>query len=266
MSLGINSSTKQSLDMNNEIYKQSFCGQSQVAEQAHANAYAPKIDAKEEKKKLKNIENLKEEESFAKRHPGLVKALIIASVLLVVGILILAAINKVKSIKETETATGSKLGDTAIKTAGTLAVVGGTVGLVGAGVASAVSASKDSHTGDIIDKYREDSMKEAINTHIDLQGQHGEIAKQLASINGEVAVNVAEAQGNAIVEAINSGQIPVMSNGIRLNDGFGVCNNPHIHEAAEVYDQYSHKTPSHSSAQLGLDSAKKVIIMDNSSH
>ena len=259
------STTKQSLDMNDEVYKHRFCGHAQVAEQSHANAYAPKIDPNTETEKLKNTERLKEEESFAKRHPGLIKALIIASILLVVGILILAAMSKIKSIREKSTATGSELGDTAIKTVGTLSVVGGALGLVAAGVGSAVSMSKDSHTGDILDQYREDSMRKTIEIHKDLQDQHGEYAKRLANVNGEVAVNVAEAQGNAIVEAINSGQIPIKSDGIRLNEGFGVHNTPHIHEAVDVYN-HSHKDLSHSQAQLGLDSAKRVIVMDNSSH
>ena len=162
-------STKQSLDMNNEIYKQSFCGQAQVTEQAHANAYAPKIDPNAEIEKVKETERLKEEESFSKRHPGLIKALIIASVLLVVGILILAAMNKVKSINETKTTTGSKLGDTAIKTVGTLAVVGGAVGVAAAGIGAIINKAKDSNTGDILDQYREDSMRKTIDIHKDLQ-------------------------------------------------------------------------------------------------
>ena len=257
-------STKQSLDMNNEIYKQSFCGQAQVTEQAHANAYAPKIDPNAEIEKVKETERLKEEESFAKRHPGLIKALIIASVLLVVGILILAAMSKVKSINGTETTTGSKLGDTAIKTVGTLAVVGGAVGIAAAGTGSIINMAKDSNTGDILDKYREDSMRKTIDIHKDLQDKHGNYAKKLATVNGENAVNTAQAQGNAIVEAINSGQIPVISNGIRASEGFGVHNDPHIHEAVDVYNKYSHKNPSHANAQFGLDNAKKVIIMDNS--
>lgn len=242
--------------MNQEVYKHRFCGQSQVAEQAHAKAYAPIIDANAESEKLKATERLKEEESFSKRHPGLVKALIIASVLLGVGILILAALSKVKSVKNTQTATGSELGDDAIKTVGTLAVVGGSVGLVGAGIASAISSSKDSSTGNIIDEYREASMRETLNTSMDLQEQHGEIARQLAAVNGEVGINVAEAQGNAIVEAINSGQIPVMSTGIRASEAFGVHNNPHIHEAMEVFEGYERRRPSQSRAGLGLDESR----------
>lgn len=259
------SSTKQSLDMNKEVYKQRFCGQANVAEQAHADAYAPKIDAKAEKDKLKDVERLKEEESFAKRHPGIVKALIIASVLLVVGILILAAVSKIKSVQNQTTATGSKLGDTGIKAVGTLAVVGGSLGIVGAGVGFALTRSKDSHTGDMLDKYREDSMKKTIEIHKDLQDTHGIYAKELAAVNGENAVNVAQAQGDAIVDAINNGQVPIKTDGICFNEGLGVCNTPHEHKAVDVYSKYSRKDPSQARAQFGLDSTNKVIIMDNSS-
>ncbi len=243
---------KQQLDMNQEICKHRFCGQSQVTEQAHANAYAPMIDAKSESEKLKATERLKDEESFAKRHPGLIKALIIAASLFVVGILILAAMSKVKSINGKETATGSELGDAAIKGTGKLAIVGGVLGLVGGGIAAGVSASKDSSTGNMIDEYREKSMKLAIDNHLDLQEQHGEIATRLASVNGEVAVDLAEAQGNAIVEAIESGQIPVKSEGIRLNDGFGVCNTHHMHEAKAIYDKNELKKSSNSTASNSL--------------
>ena len=263
MSSVASASTNQSLDMNNEVYKPRFCGQAQIAEQAHANAYAPKIDAKAEKQKLKDIERLKEEESFAKRHPGLVKALIVAAVLLVVGIFILAAMSKVKSIKNTETATGAKMGDTAIKTIGTTAVVGGAIGLVGAGIASIYNASKDSSTGDMIDKYREDSMQQTIDIHRDLQEEHGNTAKNLATVNGDNAVRVAQAQGDLMVEAINSGQIPIKSDGIRLNEGFGVHNTPHVHEAVEVYDKYQRKDMAHSIAQYGLDNTRSLVLMNN---
>ena len=197
---------KQQLDMNQEICKHRFCGQSQVTEQAHANAYAPMIDAKSESEKLKATERLKDEESFAKRHPGLIKALIIAASLFVVGILILAALSKVKSINGKETATGSELGDAAIKGTGKLAIVGGVLGLVGGGIAAGVSASKDSSTGSMIDEYREKSMKLAIDNHLDLQEQHGEVATRLASVNGEVAVDVAEAHQNLFL--FNIRQIP----------------------------------------------------------
>lgn len=243
---------KQILDMNQEVYKHRFCGQSQVSELAHARAYAPIIDANAESEKLKATERLKEEESFSKRHPGLVKFLIIASVLLGVGILILAALSKVKSVKNTETATGSELGDAAIKTAGLLSLVGGAAGVAFSGIASAYSASKDSSTGNIIDEYREDSMRKTLSSSIDLQEKHDDIAMQLADINGEVAINVAEAQGDAIVEAINSGQIPVMSTGIRASEAFGVHNNPHIHEAVEVYEGYGRRRPSQSQASTSL--------------
>ena len=81
------------------------------------------IDAKEQTKKVQDIEKLKKEESFAKRHPGVIKLLVAASVLLVVGILVLYALNSAKSASNSQTATGSKLGDKAIKSMGTLAVV-----------------------------------------------------------------------------------------------------------------------------------------------
>ena len=247
---------KQRLDMNQEVYKHRFCGQSQVAEQAHAKAYAPIIDANAETEKLKATERLKEEESFSKRHPQLVKAIIIFASILSCGVLTLFGLFKVKSVNNTKTATGSELGDSAIKTIGVLSVIGGSIGTVGAGIASAVSASKDSSTGAIIDEYREASMRETLNTSMELQEQHGEIARRLADINGEVAINVAEAQGNVIVEAINSGQIPVLSNGIRASEGFGVHNTPHIHEAMEVFEGYERRRPSQSRAGLGLDESR----------
>ena len=264
MSSTMVSSGKQKFDMVQEAYKNDFCGSAQVAEDAHANKYAPIVDPKAEEEKLKATEKLKDKESFSKRHPGLFKALIVAAVLLVVGIIILATLSKVKGVTGKSTATGSKFGDAAIKYTGTLATVGGVVGLAGAGIAAGVTKSKDSSTGDMLDEYRETSMKKAIETHLELQDKHSEVAKTLADANGQTAVEVAYAQGNAIVEAINNGAIPIKSEGIRLSEGFGVHNDSHIHEAVDVYSKYSHKNPSHSNAQFGLDNAKKVIIMDNS--
>lgn len=230
-------SGKRRFDMNDEVYKDRFCGQAQVAEDAHANAHAPIVDPNTEAGKVKAIDNLKKEESFAKRHPDLLKALIITSALLLVGILILVAMSKIKSVNNTKTTTGSELGDTAIKTVGTLAVVGGAVGVACSGGFSAYNALKDSHTGGIIDEFRESSMRVALNTQMDLQEIHSNTSKRMAAVNGDNAYNTVEAQGQAIVEAINSGQIPVMSEGIRKSEVFGVCKDHHMHEAVRRYNR-----------------------------
>ena len=55
-------------------------------EASAATRYNVSLDPNEQKKIIKDIEGLEKEESFAKRHPTLVKLLTIAAIVLVVGI------------------------------------------------------------------------------------------------------------------------------------------------------------------------------------
>ena len=86
--------------MHGAPYRINSSGINSDIESSSATRYSVSIDPSEQKRIIKDIEGLEKEESFAKRHPTLVKILTVAAIVLVVGILILSVMKVAKNIKQ----------------------------------------------------------------------------------------------------------------------------------------------------------------------
>ena len=90
------------VQMNGAPYGINSSGINSDIESSSATRYNVSIDPNEQKRIIKDIEGLEKEESFAKRHPTLVKLLTIAAIVLVVGIIILSVMKVAKNIKQSK--------------------------------------------------------------------------------------------------------------------------------------------------------------------